>query len=239
MTPEAPTAPGSLPGPPRPPPPELGLRAVYRQPAERLADSAAEAAATLTLGESVVDEPPRWRLGKTPLWTKRLSLRMQGLVRLLVMVVTFGVVRLDTPKPGVDPGLWTLRQQLVLARLPVLRREIQAIRQRRHPISHQPLSHELSELRSLRSALWWSPRAIRFRLAILWLQLQIVVVWLWVNREAFLFYGMIVAIAVGLVLMIGLLQQQQGAILDFVDTLRPTIQRPNTGGPDPMFGGDE
>ena len=236
MTPEAPTAPAGPPGPPRP---ELGLRAVYRLPADRLADSAAEADAILTLGESVVDEPPRWRLGKTPRWTKRLSLRRQGLVRVLVMVLTFGLVRLDSPTPGTDPGLWTLRQQLLLARLPLLRREIRAIRQRRHPISHRPLEQELRQLRGLRSALWWSPRAIRFRLAILWLQTQIVVVWLWVNREAFLFYGTVIAIVVGLIVMIGLLQQQQGAILDFVDTLRPSIQRSNSDGGDPMFGGDE
>lgn len=237
MTPDAPTTPRTP--SPSSPPPELGLRAVYRQPADRLADSAAEVAAILTMGESVVAEPPRWRIGKTPSWTMRLSLRTQGLVRLLVMVLTFGLVRLDSPKPGVDPGLWTLRQQLLLARLPALRREIRAVRQRRHPINQSALSDELRELGRLRSALWWSPRAIRFRLAILWLQTQIVVVWLWVNREAFLFYGVVVAIVVGLVLMIGLLQQQQGAILDFVDSLRPSIQSPNPGGSDPMFGGDE
>ena len=222
-----------------PQPPELGLRAVYRAPADYLADRAVEAAAAVTLGESVVAEPPRWRLGRTPRWTARLSLRAQRLVRLLVMILTFGLVRLDTPRPGADPGEWTLRQQLLLARLPVLRHEIRAIHQRRRPITHRPLTHELGQLGRLRSALWWSGPAIRIRSRILWLQMQIVVVWLWVNREAFLFYGMVIGIVFGLLAMILLLQQQQGAILDFMDTLRPSIQRTNQSGPDPIFGGDD
>lgn len=231
------------PGPPTSPtvpgPQELGLRSVYRAPADYLADRAAEAAAAVTLGESIVAEPPRWRLGKTPRWTARLSLRVQNLVRLLVMGLTFGLIRLDTPRPGADPGEWTLRQQLLLARLPVLRREIRAIRQRRRPISHRPLTHELGQLDRLRPKLWWSGPAIRIRSRILWLQMQIVVVWLWVNREAFLFYGVVIGIVFGLLAMILLLQQQQGAILDFMDTLRPSIQRSNPSGPDPIFGGDD
>jgi hypothetical protein len=222
-----------------PQPPELGLGSVYRAPADYLADRAAEAAAAVTLGESVVIEPPRWRLGRTPLWTARLSLRAQRLVRLLVMILTFGLIRLDTPKPGADPGEWTLRQQLLLARLPVLRREIRAIRQRRRPIIHRTLTHEVGQLARLRSALWWSGPAIRIRQRILWLQMQIVVVWLWVNREAILFYGMVIVIVFALLGMILLIQQQQGVILDFMDSLRPSIQRSIPSGPDPMFGGDD
>lgn len=220
---------------------ELGLRAIFRERAERLADFAAEAGGLLDHGEAVVAEPPRWRLGRTPRWTARLSLPMQALVRQLALLLTFALVRLDSPPRGVEPDRWTLRQQILLARLPALRREIAQVQQRRQPIDHRSISTELSRLRRLRGRLWWSPRALRLRLQILWLQVQIAVVWLWVNRETVGFVVFVVGIIVGLIVAIQLLQGQQGAILDFVDSVRPSLPTTLFPDADPFMpgGGDE
>ncbi|MCC7368097.1 MAG: hypothetical protein IT306_06735 [Chloroflexi bacterium] len=231
------TAEASTPAPPRRP--ELGLRAVYRQPADRLADGAAEAAAIIEMGEAVVAEPPRWRLDQTPLWTARLSLRAQRLVRTWVLFLTFGLVRLDSPPRGVEPDRWTLRQQVLEDRLPALRREIEAIGRRRHPIDQRAIGHELHEIGRVRAALWWSARAIRLRLRILSLQLQIAIVWLWVNREAILFYGVVALIVAGLVGLIWLLQQNQGSILDMMESVRSAAPRFDPVRSEPFFSGDD
>jgi hypothetical protein len=222
-------------------PPELGLRAVFRERADLLADDAAEAAGLLDQGEAAVAEPPRWRLGRTPLWTARLSLPMQALVRQVILLLTFGLVRLDSPPRGTAPDAWTLRQQILQARLPALRREIDQIQRRRQPVDHRPLAVELDHLGRLRGRLWWSQRALRLRLQILWLQIQIAVVWLWANRETFVFMAMVVGIVVGLIVLIQVLQNQQGAILDFVDSVRPSLPTTFFPDADPFMpgGGDE
>ncbi|MGE3267763.1 MAG: hypothetical protein AB7P40_03375 [Chloroflexota bacterium] len=204
------------------PPPDLGLRAIFREPADRFEESAAEVARQIDSAQAALAENPPWRSGPTPAWTLRLSPGVVGLLSWLVRLLTLGRVRLNDPNEGPDPARWSLRRQLVRQRIPAIRHEIRAIRRLRRPIERAALDRELRALGGVRNALWWSPRAIRFHLTLWKLRLQIAAIWIWVNREALFFYGMIVLIFGLMIGLVYVLQQNQGEILDFVNDMLPS-----------------
>ena len=212
---DPPTTATPAPGVTKPPRTELGLRKVFREPAERFEVEVFKGTALVQHGEETLDEAPAWAPGRRFVWLARLWTLMSS----LVAAVTFGRVRTGpTSSPG-TPGGRTLREQIVGERLPALRRAIRAIRRLRRPINTRTLRRELSRVTNLRMATWLSWRGIRLRLYLLTLVVWIILAWVWANREALLFYGVLIAAGVLFIVMIAWVQQNWSWIADELRTL--------------------
>jgi hypothetical protein len=191
-----PGAPAPLPGTPSPPPAPLGLGAAYRGTADQFDASTDQARTILTQGADAVDEPPAWG----PAHRATLADRLWLFWMRLVLRATFGRVQLwrqlrDVPGSG-QVGGPTLRQQIILERLPALRQAIREIRRRKRPIDLSALNRLIGQVERLRRATVFSWRAIRLRIHLLGLAIQIGLAWLWANREPIFFGTVIIAILV-------------------------------------------
>lgn len=199
----------------KPAPPELGLRARFRAPADRFDDATLQASLLTTEGEVCVAEEPAW--GQRP-WRAWIA-RFWRVWSLLVVAMTVGRLRPSYAVTAAAPTGPSLRQQIVGERLPALRRAIAAIRRLKRPINRKMLDRERRRIGRLDLAPLLSWRAIRLRLYLVVLVIRIMLTWIWVNREPIFYWTLVLVILVLFLLLLGSLLQNWAWIADQLNSV--------------------